>query len=104
MSFTSLTVRMLAAVALATSVAACDVFEGKQGVAAYADDSTITNTIRARFVDDPVVHFTEVGVSTLNGNVTLTGRVNSDRERQRATQVARAVQGVRSVDNQIAIR
>ena len=104
MSVASLSIRVLTALALATPVVACDVFQGKQSVAAYTDDSTITNTIRARFVDDPVVHFSEVGVTTLNGNVTLTGRVNSDRERQRATQIARAVDGVRSVNNQIAIR
>ena len=104
MSVASLSIRVLTALALAAPVVACDVFQGKQSVAAYTDDSTITNTIRARFVDDPVVHFSEVGVTTLNGNVTLTGRVNSDRERQRATQIARAVDGVRSVNNQIAIR
>jgi hyperosmotically inducible periplasmic protein len=104
MSPASLAVRLLAAVALAAPVAACTVFEGRQNVAEYADDSTITNTIRARFIEDPVVHFGDVGVTTLNGNVRLTGRVNSDRERQRATQVASAVKGVRSVSNEIAIR
>jgi osmotically-inducible protein OsmY len=45
-------------------------------VAAYADDSTISNSIRARFLEDPVVNFGDVGVTTLNGNVRLTGRVN----------------------------
>jgi hyperosmotically inducible protein len=104
MSLASLTIRMLTALALAAPVAACDVFQGRQGVAEYADDSAITNSIRARFVDDPMVHFGDVGVTTLNGNVRLTGRVNSDRERQRAVQIARSVKGVRSVDNEIAIR
>jgi hyperosmotically inducible periplasmic protein len=100
---TSLTVRLLAALALAAPVVACDVFEGKQGVSGYAEDSNITNTIRSRFINDPVVHFGDVGVTTLNGNVRLSGRVNSDRERERAAQIANAVQGVRSVDNQIVV-
>lgn len=104
MPLRSLSVRLLAALALAGAVSACDLFEGRQGVAAYADDSTITNSIRARFVEDPMVHFGDVGVTTLNGNVRLTGRVNSERERQRAAQVARGVKGVRSVDNEIAVR
>jgi hyperosmotically inducible protein len=104
MLLSSLPIRLLAAVTLATSVAACDVFEGRQGVAGYADDSVITNNIRARFAEDPVVHVGEVGVTTLNGNVRLSGRVNSERERQRAVQVAREVKGVRSVSNDIAIR
>jgi len=104
MSLASLTIRLLTALVLAAPIAACDVFQGKQSVPEYADDSNITNTIRARFVEDPVVHFGEVGVTTLNGNVRLTGQVNSDRERQRAVQIAQRVKGVRSVSNEIAIR
>ena len=104
MSPGSLAIRLLTALALLAPVAACDVFQGKQNVTEYADDSTITNTIRARFVDDSVVHVGEVGVTTLNGNVRLTGQVNSDRERQRAVQIAYGVKGVRSVSNEIGIR
>jgi hyperosmotically inducible protein len=104
MSLASLTIRLLTALVLAAPVAACDVFQGRQSVAEYADDSTITNGIRAKFVEDPVVHFGDVGVTTLNGNVRLTGQVNSERERQRAAQIARGVKGVRSVSNEIAVR
>ena len=104
MSRVSLAIRLLTALVLASPVVACDVFQGKQNVTEYADDSTITNTIRARFVEDSIVHVGEVGVTTLNGNVRLTGAVNSDRERQRAAQIARNVKGVRGVSNEIAIR
>jgi osmotically-inducible protein OsmY len=104
MSLALLSLRLLAALVLAASVAACDVFEGRQGVTAYADDSTITNSIRARYLEDPMVHFGDVGVTTLNGAVRLTGRVNSERERQRAAQIAREVKGVRGVNNEIAVR
>jgi hyperosmotically inducible periplasmic protein len=104
MSLASLTIRLAMALVLAASVAACEVFEGRQTVTAYADDSTISNSIRARFIEDPMVHFGDVGVTTLNGNVRLTGRVNSERERQRAVQIAHGVKGVRSVDNDIAVR
>jgi hyperosmotically inducible protein len=104
MSSTSLSFRVLMVLVLALSLAACEVFEGRQSVAAYADDSTISNSIRARFIEDPMVHFGDVGVTTQNGNVRLTGRVNSERERQRAVQIAQGVKGVRSVDNDIAVR
>ncbi len=104
MSLASLTIRLVTALALAAPVAACDVFQGRQNVAGYADDSTITNTIRARFVEDPLVHVFDVGVTTLNGNVRLTGHVNAESERQRAEQIARGVAGVRSVSNGIVLR
>ncbi len=99
-----LTVRVLAASVVVTPLAACDVFQGKQNVTEYADDSTITNTIRTRFVEDSVVHVLGVGVTTLNGNVRLTGVVNSDRERRRAVQIAQSVKGVRNVSNEIGVR
>jgi hyperosmotically inducible protein len=76
MSLSSLSIRLLTALVLTAPVAACEIFEGRQSVAAYADDSTISNSIRARFLEDPVVNFGDVGVTTLNGNVRLTGRVN----------------------------
>jgi hyperosmotically inducible periplasmic protein len=103
-SLASLAIRLLIALALAAPVGACEVFEGRQGVAEYADDSTISNSIRARFIEDPVVHFGDVGVTTLNGNVRLWGRVSSERERQRAAQIARGVKGVRSVNNEVVVR
>jgi hyperosmotically inducible protein len=104
MSLASLSIRLLTALVLAAAVTACEVFEGKQSVTAYADDSTISNSIRARYLEDPMVHFGDVAVTTLNGNVRLTGRVNSERERQRAAQIAREVKGVRGVNNEIAVR
>jgi osmotically-inducible protein OsmY len=104
MSRASPTIRLLAALVLAAPVVACDVFEGRQNVAEYADDSTITNTVRARFVDDPVVHVLEVGVTTLHGNVRLMGHVSSERERQRAEEIVYGVKGVRGVSNEIAVR
>jgi osmotically-inducible protein OsmY len=104
MSLASLTIRLLMALVLVAPVTACDVFHGKQNVTEYADDSTITNTIRARFVEDSVVHVLDIGVTTLNGHVRLTGQVNSDRERRRALQIAQRVKGVRSVNDEIAMR
>ncbi|WP_178130744.1 BON domain-containing protein [Reyranella sp. CPCC 100927] len=104
MRLTSPSVCLLAALALTVPLAACDVFQGRQDVGEYVDDSAITNNIRAKYIEDPTVHFGDVGVTTLNGNVRLSGRVNSDRERARAAQVAYSVKGVRSVSNEIIVR
>ena len=97
-------IRLLAALALAAPAAACSVMEGQQSVSEYVDDSTITNNIRARYIEDPGVHFGDVGVTTMNGVVQLSGRVNSRTEAARAAQIAAGVKGVRRVDNNIAVR
>jgi hyperosmotically inducible protein len=93
-----------AALAVAAAISACTVFEGRQDVAGYTNDSVITNTIRAKYVEDPVVNFGDVAVTTMNGNVRLSGRVDSASESARAGQIARSVDGVRSVDNEILVR
>jgi osmotically-inducible protein OsmY len=101
---TSRSICLLAILALAAPLMACSVFEGRQTVGEYADDSQITNNIRARFIDDPVVHFGDIGVTTNNGVVHLSGRVNSASESARATQLAYGVRGVKRVDNEIVVR
>ena len=104
MSLNAPSLRLLAALALAAPIAACSVFEGKQNVAEYADDSSITNSIRAKFIEDPVVKFRDVGVTTMDGVVQLSGFVDTPTERARAGQIARGTKGVRSVQNNIAVR
>jgi hyperosmotically inducible periplasmic protein len=103
-SLTRPMVSLFAALAVAAPIAACSVFEGRQSVAEYADDSTITNSVRARFVEDPVVKAGDVGVTTMDGVVQLSGFVDSPTERARAGQIARGVKGVRQVRNNINVR
>lgn len=105
MSLNTPTVRLFAALALVVpAAAACTVMEGRQDVAEYADDSAITNNIRARFIEDPVVKFRDIGVTTMNGHVQLSGRVDTPTEAARAVQLARSVKGVRRVSSDILVR
>ena len=46
----------------------------------------------------------EVKVETLNGMVQLSGFVNSQEEKSRAEQIARNVQGVQNVKNNISVK
>lgn len=50
---------------------------------------------------EPGLIGTQIAVSVLNGVVELSGRVQTDRQRQLAEQVARGVEGVRSVIDNI---
>jgi hyperosmotically inducible protein len=103
-SLTLPSLRLLAALALVAPIGACSVFEGKQDVAEYADDSSITNSIRAKYIEDPVVKFRDVSVTTMDGVVQLGGFVDTPTERSRASQIARSTKGVRAVQNNITVR
>ena len=70
----------------------------------YVDDSVISNTVRAKLLDDPDLNIFQVDVTTLRGDVQISGFVESQADKDRATQVARSVDGVRRVHNNLVIQ
>lgn len=99
--------RTLLASALAASliaVAGCAVTRGQETVGGYVDDTAITSSIKARFVDSREVDASSIGVETLKGTVLLSGFARNTSERSNAELIARNVSGVLAVRNEIAVR
>lgn len=100
----------LAAILVATSAAAlvslqgCAVTRGQETVGAYVDDAAITTAVKARFIDNKDVDAGAIKVETLNGTVMLSGFAKNATERTTAESIARNVNGVKAVKNEIAIR
>lgn len=94
---------LVAAFTLLT-VSGCAVTRGQETVGAYVDDATITTQVKARMLDNPAVAGTSISVETLNGTVMLSGFAKSVTEKATAEKIARDVNGVKSVKNEIAIR
>ncbi len=90
--------------ALALFASGCTVMEGRQTAGQYIDDATITTRVKAQMVEDPQVKAIEVGVETMQGVVQLSGFVPSQMVAQRAGQIARNVEGVRGVKNDLVVR
>jgi osmotically-inducible protein OsmY len=82
----------------------CAVTRGQESVGAYVDDATITTQIKSRFVENKDVDASSIHVETLNGTVMLSGFAKNALEKETAAHIARKVNGVRSVRNEIAIR
>ena len=82
----------------------CAVTRGQETVGAYVDDTTITTQVKARFLDNKQVDGTSIHVETLNGTVMLSGFAKSGTEKSTAETIARGVNGVKSVRNEIAVR
>jgi osmotically-inducible protein OsmY len=99
---TTIAAAMTAIVLLTT--AGCAVSRGQETVGAYVDDATITTQVKARFVDNKQVDAASIHVVTLNGTVMLSGFAKSATEKNAAESIARGVNGVKSVKNEIAIR
>ncbi|KRB99602.1 transporter [Hydrogenophaga sp. Root209] len=89
---------------LLLTTSGCAVTRGQESVGAYVDDTVITTQIKARFAEDKTVAATSIRVETLNGTVMLSGFAKSAAEKSAAEAIARQVNGVKSVKNEITVR
>lgn len=98
------TVVALASVAGLLALPGCAVTRGQSTVGAYVDDATITTQIKARMIENKNVDAAAIKVETLNGTVMLSGFAKSATEKNTAETIARGVNGVKSVRNELAVR
>jgi hyperosmotically inducible periplasmic protein len=82
----------------------CAVTRGQETVGAYVDDAAITTSVKARFVDNADVDAASIKVETLNGTVMLSGFAKNINERSTAEAIARKVNGVKMVRNEVVVR
>lgn len=76
----------------------------RQSTGEYVDDAAITAKVKAAFVKDPSVKAMSVSVDTFKGTVQLSGFVNTAEEKARAEQIARTINGVANVQNNISVK
>jgi osmotically-inducible protein OsmY len=99
---TTLVAAMMAAALLTT--AGCAVSRGQQTVGSYVDDAGITTLVKTRMAESKLVSASSISVETLNGTVMLSGFAKSATEKNEAEKIARGVNNVKSVKNEIAVR
>jgi hyperosmotically inducible protein len=68
------------------------------------DDSMVTTAVKAKLVEDPTTKAYQINVGTEKGVVQLTGFVDSTAMKTRAGELARSVDGVKEVRNDLEIR
>ncbi len=69
----------------------------------YVDDSTITTEVNALIVKDPDAHYLKIDVSTTQGDVVLTGFVNSRETEARLVSKITELRGVKSVKSLLKV-
>jgi len=67
-------------------------------------DATISTAVQTKLTSDRVSNFTRVDVDTERGVVNLSGVVQSPEQRSRAEQLARQVDGVVRVNNNLQVQ
>ncbi len=104
MSKFNLMARWLITLLLAFTLSACASTPKSSSTGEYIDDSVITAKVKALLAQDEGLKALEISVETYKGVVQLSGFVNSQETINDAEKIARSVEGVTSVKNNIILK
>lgn len=66
-------------------------------------DATITSLVKSKLLLEPITHGLNIHVVTVNNITTLSGKVNSNLEKERARDLAINTKGVAGVENKLKV-
>lgn len=85
-------------------VAGCASTTKSEGTGEYMDDTFITTKVKAAILNEPTLKSREINVESFKGIVQLSGFVTSQHDVDKAIEVTRKVNGVKSVKNDMRIK
>jgi hypothetical protein len=100
----NIVIHCLVILMLIATFAACTSTSTKESTGEYVDDSVITTKVKALLANDDFFKSFQISVETYKGIVQLSGFVNSQQAVDKAGQIARSVQGVKSVKNNLSVK
>jgi osmotically-inducible protein OsmY len=83
-------------------LAGCASSEKKES-GSYFDDAAITARVKTAFFNEPSLNVLAIGVTTEDKVVALSGSVKTRADRAKAAEVARNVEGVKRVKNDLKL-
>lgn len=78
--------------------------QATQSVKSYAGDTATTSELKAKLLADDIVPSRNVKVETTDGVVQLSGEVKNQAQSDRAESIAKAIDGVKSVKNDLVVK
>ena len=85
-------------------VSGCASTPTQSSIGEAIDDTVITARVKTAFIDDPGLQALQINVETFKGIVQLSGFVETRSEVNRAGTLARGIDGVVSVRNNILLK
>jgi hyperosmotically inducible protein len=80
-----------------------DLTVGERTVGDWVDDTLISSRLKAQLIADTDVRASDIDVSSSQGVVTLIGRVRTTGMKQDAERIARGINGVTDVHNELVV-
>jgi len=87
-----------------TAIAACASTPKQSGTGEYIDDSVITTKVKSQLAADDFLKSFQISVESRKGIVQLSGFVDSQKAVDKAGQITRGVEGVKSVRNDLIVK
>jgi len=97
-------VSFLVCIALIAVFVGCASTPTREGTGEYVDDSAITTKVKAAILAESTLKVFQINVETFKGEVQLSGFVDSSKSVSKAGEVARGVNGVKSVKNSLIVK
>ena len=85
-------------------IAGCAGSKNRESTGEYVDNSVLTSKVKTEIFNDPMLKVLQINVESFKGVVQLSGFVNSPQASAIAEQIARSVEGVESVKNNIVVK
>lgn len=95
--------KVVTLVAAILAVSACAPTRTRESTGEVVDDSVVTTRVKTALINDPITKAHQIDVDTRRGVVQLSGFVDSANERSEAVAVARKVNGVKEVQDNMKV-
>ena len=76
----------------------------RESTGEYIDNTAITARVKTAFAKDEIVRGRDVQVESFRGVVQLSGFVDSEVQKNRAGEIAKSIEGVQSVKNDLVVK
>jgi osmotically-inducible protein OsmY len=97
-------IRFLVALMMLASFMACASTPERSSTGEYVDDTVITTKVKTELASDNLLKSFQISVETRKGIVDLSGFVDSQYAVDKAGEIARGVEGVKSVNNALIVK
>jgi len=82
----------------------CSTSQSHESTGQYVDDSVVTSKVKTAIVNDMALKGFQINVKTYQGVVQLSGFVDSAQNANKAAELARGVNGVTDVKNDLIVK
>jgi osmotically-inducible protein OsmY len=97
-------IQLVVCIVLLTVFMGCAATQKHESTGQYVDDSVITTRVKTAILEESTLKMFQINVKTYQGVVQLSGFVDSAQSVTKAGEVARRVEHVKSVENDLLVK